>query len=113
MGPGGARSQAVGGADDGAKETAQDADTAPAPAPVPAPAPAPAADPNDEPWDATCVVGLRVFCQGEGTTATIRVVNTAQGKRGEANAAVKKLDVDDPEKDAMKDKESVKPAGKP
>jgi len=113
--PGGPRSQAVGGADDGAKETAQDADTATAPAPaaVPAPAPAPAADPNDDPWDATCVVSLRVFCQGQGTAATIRVVNTAGGKRGEANAQVKKLDVDDPEKDAMKDRENVKPASKP
>lgn len=48
----------------------------------------------DEPWNATCVVGLRVFCYK--TEATIRVVTPDTADLD--NKA--KLDVDDPEKDA-------------
>ena len=52
--------------------------------------------PADSPWNAACVVGLRVFCQKQA--ATIRVVRPEP----ETPAAVTKtkLDVDDPEKDA-------------
>jgi hypothetical protein len=51
--------------------------------------------PTEAPWDAVCVVGLKVFCPG--TAAVIRVVKpTAASTMGmKAN-----LDVDDPEKDA-------------
>lgn len=54
-----------------------------------------AAGTEDAPWDAVCVVGLKVFCPG--TAAVIRVVKptTATPAVGKAN-----LDVDDPEKDA-------------
>lgn len=49
---------------------------------------------DDAPWDAVCVVGLKVFCPG--TAAVIRVVKpTSATILGKAN-----LDVDDPEKDA-------------
>ena len=51
--------------------------------------------PADAPWDAVCVVGLKVFTPG--TSAAIRVVKptAASPAVGKAN-----LDVDDPEKDA-------------
>ena len=52
--------------------------------------------PAEEPWNATCVVGLRVFCQE--TAATIRVVRPdAEGATTDTKT---KLDIDDPEKDA-------------
>jgi hypothetical protein len=54
------------------------------------------ADPDEAPWDAICVVGLRVFCPG--SAATIRVV---KADATTMNIGAKtKLDVDDPEKDA-------------
>jgi len=51
--------------------------------------------PAEAPWDAVCVVGLKVF--SPGTAAVIRVVKptAATPTMGKAN-----LDVDDPEKDA-------------
>jgi hypothetical protein len=55
-----------------------------------------AGPPAEAPWDAVCVVGLKVFVPG--TAATIRVV-----KPNAADAVVASktnLDVDDPEKDA-------------
>jgi Calpain family cysteine protease len=53
------------------------------------------AAPDEAPWDAVCVVGLKVF--SPGTAAVIRVVKptAASPAVGKAN-----LDVDDPEKDA-------------
>ena len=80
-----------------------DADPAPKPDPTDGPAEAAADDkddddktPAEEPWNATCVVGLRVFCQN--TAATISVVRcAAEGVFSDTN---KKLDIDDPEKDA-------------
>ncbi|MCJ1421172.1 calpain 2, (m II) large subunit [Xylographa parallela] len=79
---------------DGASGEAYGVDADPAPAPAPAdPA---ATTPVDSPWDAMCVVGLRVFHQKQA--ATIRVVRPEP----ETPAAVtkSKLDIDDPEKDA-------------
>ncbi|MCJ1405909.1 calpain 2, (m II) large subunit [Xylographa trunciseda] len=52
--------------------------------------------PVDSPWDATCVVGLRIFCQKQA--ATIRVVRPEPEVPGTVTKT--KLDVDDPEKDA-------------
>ena len=49
---------------------------------------------EEDPWNATCVVGLRVFCHK--TAATIKVVTPEV--LSDANKA--KLDVDDAEKDA-------------
>ena len=54
-------------------------------------------DSEDEPWDATCVVGLRVFCYK--TSATIKVV-TSDEDDIEDKA---KLDVDAREKDMVGD----------
>jgi hypothetical protein len=55
-----------------------------------------AGPPAEAPWDAVCVVGLKVFVPG--TAATIRVVkpNAADA----VMASKTNLDVDDPEKDA-------------
>ena len=51
---------------------------------------------SEDAWDATCVVGLRVFCHD--TSATIKVVRP---EPMDAVSAENKLDVDDPEKDAV------------
>ena len=56
---------------------------------------------GEDPWNASCVVGLRVFCRE--TAATIRVVRPAD--QDVVAAAKTKLDVDDPEKDAAEKKE--------
>ena len=59
---------------------------------------------TDQPWDAVCVVALRVFCPGDA--ATIRVVKPEVATMTMGTKA--KLDVDDPEKDATE-----KPIQKP
>ena len=53
-------------------------------------------DNEAEPWDATCIVGLRVFCHR--TAATIKVITP----KSEVQDVVVIPDVDDPEKDAIK-----------
>ncbi|MCJ1475696.1 calpain 2, (m II) large subunit [Lambiella insularis] len=65
----------------------------PAASPTGPPDDKPAAD--EGPWDASCVVGLRVFCHK--TAATIRVVRP--DPEVAPVEAMTKLDVDDPEKD--------------
>ena len=66
------------------------------PSPTLAQATPDAATPEDSPWDARCVVGLRVFHQKQA--ATIRVVSPEP--EIPASVTKTKLDVDDPEKDA-------------
>ena len=77
-------------------QTPSDAD--PAPKPDSGESPAENEEPlAEEPWNATCVIGLRVFCQE--TAATIRVVRPdAEGATADTKT---KLDIDDPEKDAV------------
>ena len=53
--------------------------------------------PEEDPWDATCVVGLRVYCKG--TNATIQFIRPKE----EIPEEKPKLDVDDPAKDLAKD----------
>ena len=57
----------------------------------------------EDPWNAICVVGLRVFCYN--TTATIKVVGSDSKDTSEAHDT--KLDVDDAQKDAA---EAAKPS---
>ncbi|MCJ1384380.1 calpain 2, (m II) large subunit [Xylographa soralifera] len=66
------------------------------PNPPPAPADPAASTPVGRPWDARCVVGLRVFHQKHA--ATIRVVRPKLKTPAAVTKA--KLDIDDPEKDA-------------
>ena len=54
-------------------------------------------DEDDAPWNATCVVGLRVYCHQ--TAATIKVVTPEPET---AEDTIVPPDVDDPEKDAIK-----------
>ena len=53
-------------------------------------------DTVEDPWNANCVVSLRVFCQN--TTATIKVIGPDSKTINETEDT--KLDVDDPQKDA-------------
>ena len=77
-----------------------DANSTPKPDPNDTPADEASDDPPaEEPWNATCVVGLRVFCQE--TVATIRVVRAEEDGEGKVVGDQNvKLDVDDPEQDA-------------
>ncbi|MCJ1286940.1 calpain 2, (m II) large subunit [Xylographa opegraphella] len=86
---------------DGAIGDHRDGAADPSPAPAD-PSPAPAKDqphtatPADNPWDARCVVGLRVYHQKQA--ATIRAIR--QKPQAQAAVAKTKLDTDDPQKNA-------------
>ena len=71
-----------------------------------APADSPAEKPA-EPWNAPLVVGLRVFCHKTAATINVKTVK-AQDVTVETKG---KLDVDDPEKDAVVHAEKLKVQG--
>ena len=55
---------------------------------------------DDDPWDAVCVVGLRVYCKGGN--ATVQIVRSQEDVTEKP-----KLDMDDPARDATKTAEVV------